>query len=445
MDHNTQAIVRGAQAVVSTTAQFPDKLAPLFQPKRYKVLHGGRGGAKSWGVARALLLMAVQKCLRVLCVREFQDSIKDSVHKLLSDQIEALGLRHHYHIEQARIYCLTTGSEFSFEGIRHNATKIKSYEGVDICWAEEANKITKSSWEVLTPTIRKDGSEIWVTFNPELETDETYIRFIKNPPPDSVVIEINWRDNPWFPDTLRKEKDHLQATDPDAYLNIYEGKCRVMLDGAVYAVQIRDAMLESRITKVPYDNTVPVDVWFDLGRRDLLTMWFTQYVAMEYRVLRFYSNSGQHISYYVKKMQDLPYIYGTIGLPHDGRAKTIGTKKSVEEQIRAYGYKVRIVPKLSIADGINAARTIFPQCYFDEKLCSDGLQHLRHYKYEVNETTLSREPVHDINSHAADGFRTFAVGVKMPKKESQEGMAQRAKTLGLQMLGKKPSRTGWMR
>ncbi len=429
---------------LSTKAQFPDKLAPLFKPKRYKILYGGRGGAKSWGVARALLILAAQKCLRILCVRELQDSIKDSVHKLLSDQIEALGLRHHYHIEQARIYCMTTGSEFSFEGIRHNATKIKSYEGVDICWAEEANKITKSSWEVLIPTIRQEGSEIWITFNPELEEDETYKRFVKDPPDDSVVIEINWRDNPWFPETLRKEKDNLQAKDPDAYLNIYEGKCRIMLDGAVYAVQLRDAMLENRITKVPYDSSVPVDVWFDLGRRDLTSMWFTQYVAMEYRILRFYENSGYDITHYLKKMQELPYIYGIVGLPHDAKAKTIATKKSVEEIIRQF-HKVRIVPKLKVSDGIDAARRLFPQCYFDEKLCADGLQHLRHYKYEVDEKTLSQEPVHDIHSHAADGWRTFGVGVKMPKKESPDGFAAKAKNVGMQLLGKKPTGTGWMR
>jgi len=214
----------------------------------------------------------------------------------------------------------------------------------------------------------------------------------------------------------------------------------------VYGKQLRDTMLDGRICKVPYDQTVPVDVWFDLGRRDLTTMWFTQYVAMEYRILRYVEGSGEHISYYIKKLQRLPYIYGHIGLPHDARSKTIGTKKSIEEQIRGWGYKVRIVPKLSIADGINAVRTIFPNCYFDEKLCSEGIQRLQHYKFEVNEETLAKEPLHDINSHGADGFRTFAVGVKAPKRESLSEMASEVKRkTALLLRGRRPDSLGWMK
>src|SRR5262249_44110905 len=153
----------------------------LFRPKRYKVLYGGRYGMKSWGAARALLMLGTQKPLRILCARELQNSIKDSVHKLLSDQIEILGLREFYDIQQTSIKGVN-GTEFSFEGIRHNISKIRSYEGIDICWVEEAVLVSSTSWETLIPTIRKEGSEIWMTFNPELEQDETYKRFVKDPP-----------------------------------------------------------------------------------------------------------------------------------------------------------------------------------------------------------------------------------------------------------------------
>jgi phage terminase large subunit len=162
-------------------AQFPSKLQCLFKPSRYKVLHGGRGSGKSWGVARALLILAAQKPMRILCTREVQNSILESVHKLLSDQVEALCLSHFYEIQKTTIKG-ANGSQFIFEGLRHNINSIKSMEGVDVCWVEEAEKVTEESWRVLVPTIRAPGSEIWVTFNPHLETDPTYQRFIANPP-----------------------------------------------------------------------------------------------------------------------------------------------------------------------------------------------------------------------------------------------------------------------
>jgi phage terminase large subunit len=155
--------------MAASNAQFPAKLQFLFHPQRYKVLYGGRGGAKSWGIARALLIQGTQRPLRILCARETQRSIGDSVHKLLSDQIEALGLGAFYAVQKSTILG-ANGTEFIFAGIRQNVSNIKSYEACDICWVEEAQTVSKSSWDVLIPTIRKTDSEIWVSFNPDLET-----------------------------------------------------------------------------------------------------------------------------------------------------------------------------------------------------------------------------------------------------------------------------------
>ena len=210
-------------------AEFPVKLQPLFKKARYKVCKGGRGGAKSWGIARALLILAAKRPMRVLCAREFQASIKDSVHKLLSDQIQALGLTDFYEITQTAIRGFN-GSEFSFIGLKNNPTNIKSFEGVDVCWVEEAQTVSRLSWNILIPTIRKEGSEIWVSFNPDLETDETYQRFIINPPKDAIIITINWSDNFWFPETLRLEKDALKERDINAYNQVWEGMCRKTVD-----------------------------------------------------------------------------------------------------------------------------------------------------------------------------------------------------------------------
>jgi phage terminase large subunit len=219
-------------------AEIPEKLRFLFEPHRYKVVHGGRGGAKSWSMARALLIRSLTTQTRVLCARELQVSITDSVHQLLSSQIEALGYSPFFHVTRSSIRCTVSGSEFIFAGIRSNITKIKSMEGIDVAWVEEAEAVSKESWSVLVPTIRKEGSEIWVSFNPDLETDDTYRRFIKSPPPAAKVVEIGWQDNPWFPETLRAEKDHLYSVDADAAAHIWGGKTRSLSDALVLAGKV---------------------------------------------------------------------------------------------------------------------------------------------------------------------------------------------------------------
>ena len=169
--------------IPSIQPDFPEALQWLFKPKRYKVLKGGRGAGRSWGAARALLIQGLNGHERVLCARELQASIKDSVHKLLADQINLMQMNYLYDVQQQGIYGIggAKGTEFAFEGIRHNITKIKSYEGVTKCWLEEADKLTRYSLEVLIPTIRTPGSELWFTFNPDQEDDEVYQRFVINP------------------------------------------------------------------------------------------------------------------------------------------------------------------------------------------------------------------------------------------------------------------------
>jgi phage terminase large subunit len=207
------------------TADFPVKLSYLFKPARYKVAHGGRGSGKSWGFARALLTQAANRRMRVLCARELQLSIQESVHNLLSEQIEAMELESRYRIGEKIIRGIN-GSEFVFAGIKSDPRKIKSMEGIDIAWVEEAEKVSADSWEKLIPTIRKPGSEIWVTFNPDDAADPTYKRFILEPPPEAVVVEVNWQDNPFFPDILRKEKDYLYRVDAEAAEHVWGGKLR---------------------------------------------------------------------------------------------------------------------------------------------------------------------------------------------------------------------------
>lgn len=210
---------------INVDADFPEKLQYIFKPGRYKVAYGGRGGTKSWGFARALIAYAVMGKERILCTREYQNSIKESVHRLLSDQIELMGLSEFFTIQTQSITGLN-GSEFIFAGLKTDPAKIKSTEGITKCWVEEAEKVSEESWEKLIPTIRTPGSEIWVTFNPDLRTDPTYKRFVLAPPPGAVVQEINWTDNPWFPEELKVEKDYLASVDPEAYAHVWLGHCR---------------------------------------------------------------------------------------------------------------------------------------------------------------------------------------------------------------------------
>jgi phage terminase large subunit len=220
--------------IVARPLKFPHKLQFLFKPKRYKVLHGGRGGAKSWGVARALIVRASKAPILILCAREYQNSIAESVHRLLSNQISEMGMDHLFDITDKSIKG-KNGSEFIFAGLHNNVKSIKSMEGVDICWVEEAEKVSNNSWEILIPTIRKEGSEIWVTFNPDEESDPTYQRFVVNTPPDAEVVEINWADNKWFPENLRKEKDYLYRVDAEAAEHVWGGKCNTRSDAQIFA------------------------------------------------------------------------------------------------------------------------------------------------------------------------------------------------------------------
>lgn len=401
---------------MSETIEFPEKLQCLFRPGRYKILYGGRGGAKSWGVARALLMQGAAEKRRIVCAREIQKSIKDSVHALLVDQMSALGLSHFYDPLKTEILG-QNGTNFIFAGLRHNIDNVKSLEGADDVWVEEAQTVSKASWEKLIPTVRKPGSRIIVTFNPELDTDETYVRFIKNTPPNAEVVKINWQDNPWFPEELRIEAEHLRSTDPDAYLNIYEGHCKQVLDGAIYAKEIRAATEEDRITKVPYELSKPVHTFWDLGRADRTSIWFGQIVGFEFRVIDFYENSGEALGHYLKALQAKPYVYGDDWLPHDAENELLASERTIAQQMRAAGRKVRIVPKVKVADGINAARTLFPNVWFDADKCADGLNHLRRYRYDVDPDTgqYSKEPLHDDASHAADAFRYLAVALRERK------------------------------
>jgi phage terminase large subunit len=394
--------------------ELPNKLLPLFQPRRYKVLHGGRGSGKSWSIARALVALGASKPIRVLCARETQKSIQESVHRLLKDQISLLGLDSLYEVQENRIIG-SNGTEFTFAGIRQQGVaNMKSYEGTDICWVEEAQVVTRKSWDVLIPTIRKPGSEIWVSFNPELDTDETFTRFVAHPPSDSWVCEVNWSDNPWFPPELDKERRDWLDRDPQGYLTVWEGRCRPAVDGAIYANEIDALQREGRIRSVPYDPTLKVHTVWDLGWNDSMSIIFVQKVASEVRVIDYIEDSHRTIDSYVMEIESRKWRWGTDFIPHDGAHKNFQTGRSTQNLLETLGRRVTVLPRGNPEEGIRIARMVFPRAYFDADKTMELVNHLKRYRRSINQVTQEAgAPLHDEHSHAADAWRYLAESLEM--------------------------------
>lgn len=406
-------------------AQFPAKLRPLFEPKRYKVMHGGRGGGKSWAVARALILMVADQGLRVLCAREIQKSIKESVHQLLKDQIIALGLSADFEVLETEIRC-RNGGGFVFTGLQsHTVDSIKSFEGCDIVWVEEAHSVGKKSWNTLTPTIRKPNSEIWLTLNPDMDTDETYARFIASPSDDTWVCEVNWPDNPWFPDVLEDERQKAMRTmSAEDYQHIWEGKPRRVAEGAIYRHEIDALFSDGRVRDVPYNPELPVHTVWDLGWNDAMTIIMVQRGPMDIRILDYIEDSNRTLDWYVAALEKRAYRWGKDFIPHDGRTRNFQTGKSTEELLTAMNRKPQVLPATAIEEGIKAARLAFPRCYFDKTKTARLVECLKRYRRDINQrTNEASTPLHDEFSHGADAFRYLGQCVDLMGANTSESLA----------------------
>ncbi len=391
-----------------TEIVIPSVFKFLRTPSRYKTLFGGRGGAKSHGVARTLLVMGMERPLRIVCGREIQKSIKDSVHALLSDIIRSHNLTNFYEIQEAVIKG-RNGTEFKFRGLKHNVTDIKSLEAVDIFAIEEAENVSNNSYEVLLPTIRKEGSEIWVIFNTKNISDPTYQRFVARKDPDNLVKKVSYRDNPFFPAVLEKERLKLLKDDPEAYQHIWEGEPDTRRSGAVYAKQIAKAREEGRVTVVPYDPASEVFTAWDLGFGDATAIWWLQFIGRELRWLDYYENTGEQLAHYVKIVKDKPYNYLKKGhfLPHDGDHGNI-RGESVSKQLSLQGLSNTVLEReTDITPGIELVRQTLAYSVFDAKKTETGIFALEQYGYEWDEdrNIFKAKPKHDWTSNSADAAR----------------------------------------
>jgi len=411
---------------MKTDAQFPKKLKFLFHPSRYKVTYGGRGSAKSWGYARALLLQGTQQTLRILCAREHQNSIKQSVHALLEDQIQLLGLGGFYEVLEHEIRG-ANGTTIQFCGLaKQTVESIKSYEGVDIVWIEEAQTVSSKSWKILVPTIRKPNSEIWVSFNPDLDTDPTYERFIKKTPPNARVVKMNYTDNPWFPDVLNQERIHCKLTESEAeYKNIWEGDCKPAVEGAIYANEIIKMQEEKRIGSFRHDNDLKVHVVLDLGWNDAMFVSLCQKAGNKLKIIKTIKDSHRTLDSYDNELREWgrnnDADWGTMFLPHDGKHGDFKTGLSTQQIMESKEWDVEIVPNIGLEEGIKQTRRALKNVYIDEDEAGDMILALKHYRRRVDAATEeARSPVHDDSSHGADNMRYIALSAESMTNEDTD-------------------------
>jgi phage terminase large subunit len=417
---------------VETKINIPRAFKELFDNQyRYKVYYGGRGGAKSHSFARALLILGAQSKLRILATRELQKSIETSVHKLFSDLIQQYNLESFWRIKKATIEALN-GTEIMFKGLKYNATEIKSTEGVDICWIEEAENTSEHSYETLLPTIRKNGSQIWISFNTKNVTDPTYQRFIVNKPDNAFVKKVSWRDNPNFSETLNNERIRLERDDPIAYAHVWEGEPDTRYSGTIYSVYIERAREAGRVTDVPYKANVPVITAWDLGKQHGTCIWFAQMVGQQVRVFDYYEAFGADadIEELAKVLNGKGYLYGMHYLPHDGVHERLGMKGSISEQLRLAGHPNKILPMLSVKAGIEKGRSLLKEAWIDSKACSNGLHAMMHYAYEYDENrlTFKPNPMQNWATDASDAWRYLAQAMEY-KVQPQQGLIAKKQVL----------------
>ena len=419
---------------------FPPKLRCLFNKLvRYIILHGGRGGAKSWGVARALLIRGRENPLRILCAREIQKSIADSSYQLLKDQIAELGLSDFYEVFNNEIRG-RNGTLFIFAGLKHNVENIKSKEGIDIVWVDEAEKVTKRSWDTLIPTIRKPGSQIIVTFNVDVEEGDTYQRFVIDPPSNAIVEKLTFRDNPWFPDVLEQERQDCLRKDPIGYDNIWEGNPKAAVEGAVYKQELQLAQEQKRIGLFPHDPSKPVNTYWDIGQADCMSIWCEQRVGLKRYLIDFVQDQYQKVPYYIDILNHKPYNYAVHVLPHDAKQDRANAEFTTYEMVRKAfpNAKVHVNDNFpgAVKVGIEAVRNVFPFLHFDKNNCRLGLYSLKMYHYKIDPKTgksYGEEPHHDF-SDAPDALRALAMAFRVSEskkpKEKVKHQAQKGTWMG---------------
>lgn len=399
--------------------KIPIAYAPLLtERKRYKVFYGGRGSAKSWSIARSIIIKCYSEKHRVLCCREYQRSIADSVHKLLCDQIEALGLSAYFDITKDAITSKTTGSLIIFRGLHGNASEIKSIEGITICWVEEAQKVIRESFDYLFPTIRTPGSEIWISFNPDDEKDAVYDRFVVHPNPQTdICIKTFWYDNPDFPEVLRIEMDHDRETNYDRYKHVWDGECYVISEAVIFNGKYKIKDFET-----PEDAGFCFGGDFGFGPDpSTLIRCFEQQEGTERNLYIDWEAWGLHV-----QMESLPALYKSVPESHLYAINGDNSRPETIDYIRRHDFPLmRGEAKLKVEDGLSFLLG-FNNIYVHTR-CPHTAEEMRLYKYKLDTNGNPTRKPDDKNNHCIDALR-YALYHKI--KSNGSGIISNTLTFG---------------
>lgn len=431
------------------TIDLPDKLVPVFEGSAlYRGAYGGRGSAKTRSFAKMSAVWGARFAQAnmpgvIVCGREFMNSLDESSLAEVKAAIESEPwLRDIYEIGEKYVRTRDRRIEYAFIGLRHNLDSIKSKSRIRLLWVDEAEPVSATAWSKAIPTVREDDSEIWVTWNPERKNSATHKRFRVDPPADAKIVEMNWRDNPWFPKTLDKiRRDDLEKR-PDQYAHIWEGDFVSVVEGAYFARSLAEARNQGRITRVAFDPLMRIRVFCDLGgtgaKADAFAAWPAQFISKEVRTRDYYEAQGQPLSSHVNWLRSHGYgpDKADIVLPHDGATHDRVVDVSFESAFRDAGYSVTVIPNQGRGAArmrIEAARRLFPAVWFDADSTEAGRDALGwyHEKRSDDAREIGLGPEHDWSSHGADAFGLMAVAYEEPSRTSNFDRKIEYKPLGI--------------
>jgi phage terminase large subunit len=419
--------------------RLPEKLIPVFDGRAdVRGAHGGRGSAKTRSFAKMVAVKGYiygQQGLtgQLLCARQFMNSLEDSSLEECKRAIEDEPfLLEYYEIGDKYIKSKDGRIWFSFAGLDRNISSIKSKGRILLCWVDEAEPVTNEAWDILEPTLREEGegwnAELWVTWNPRYRKAavESRYRFSKNPL--VKIVELNWKDNPKFPDKLDRQRLRDLDERPEQYAHIWDGQYATAISGAYYAKDLAKAKEEGRICRLSFDPLFRVKVFCDLGgtgaRADAFAMWPAQFISREIRTRDHYEAQGQPLSTHIQYLISKGYTPDRtdIWLPHDGETNDRVIDTSFEAAFKAAGYSVEVVPnqgKGAAKQRVEAARRRFPMIVFDDETTEAGRIALGWYHEKIDENRgIGLGPDHDWSSHSADAFGLMCVAYKEPKKQA---------------------------
>jgi phage terminase large subunit len=423
--------------------EIPKAFRGLFEPHRHKAFYGGRGSGKSWSVAIALCILATQKPLRIVCAREIQKNVGESAKALIEDRAAELGMG--YLLKSTDSETRLGESVFSYRGLWRNPEGIKSLEGADIFWGEEAASFSARSLQIIPPTMRKGTAEMWWTWNPEYDHDPVDNFFRGNadktaekpwvPPVDALIREVSWRDNPFFDDlAIAPDLERDFKVNPTMAAHIWGGSYLPAEEGAYYAAELQRAHEEARITTVVADPVMRLKACWDLGYNDNTSIWIWQAAGRDIRILDHITAQGQHISYYIERLIEKGYDKAIHYLPHDGRNVYLTAPGSVGQMLKAAGFQTEIVPnqgKGAALLRVEATRRLFPQMWFDETRTRAGRKSLGAYHEKRDpERRIGLGPEHDWSSDDADAFGLISQVYKPPEPKQAKDAYRRNRAPG---------------